>query len=88
MLIRKTCDLQPDLLDLLRSLDLEYQYAYTIQEDKNPPRSISIVIECVAISLADLESLLPWGGFIVCPCNDVNLELYTSLPAEIEKCTI
>lgn len=88
MLIRKTCELQPELLDLLRSLDLEYQYAYTIQEDNNPPRSISIVIECTAISLSDLESLLPWGGFIVCPCNDVNLELYTSLPAEIEKCII
>lgn len=83
-----TRELQPELLDLLRSLDLEYQYAYTTHQDNNKPRSLSIRIECVAVSLGDLETLIPLGSFIVCPVNDVTLELYTSLPAEIEKCII
>lgn len=88
MYTRVTRELQPQLLDLLRSLDLEYQYAYTIHEADNKIRSLSIRIECVAVSLGGLESLLPWASFIVCPVNDVTLELYTSLPAEIEKCII
>lgn len=88
MQIRVTHELQPELLDLLRSLDLEYQYCYTINDGNNKPQSISIAVECVAISSADIESLRPWGNFIVCPCNDVTLELYTSLPDDIEKCII
>lgn len=88
MTIRKTCELQPELLDLLRSLDLEYQYSYTTQIDDNTPGSITILIECTAISRTDLELLLPWGTFIVCPHNDVTLALFTSLPADIEKCII
>jgi len=88
MIIRVTAELKPELLDLLRSLDLEYQESYTILEANGNIRSLTILIECVAISFDDLESLLPWGSFIVCPHNDVTLELYTSLPAEIEKCII
>lgn len=88
MSIRVTRELQPELLDLLRSRDLEYQYAYTIHGADGNIRSLTIRIECTAISFDDLDSLLPWGSFIVCPCNDVTLELYTSLPAEIEKCII
>lgn len=88
MQIRVTHDLQPELLDLLRSLDLEYQYCYTINAGDNKPRSIVIGVECTAISPADLESLRPWGNFIICPANDVTLELYTSLPDDITKCII
>lgn len=88
MRIRVTAELQPELLDLLRSLNLEYQYAYTIHEEDNKPRSISIRIECVAISLNDLERLEPWGHFIVCPVNHETLELYSSLPSDIAKCII
>lgn len=86
--IRVRRKLQPELQDLLRSLDLEYQESYTIHDPHGNIRSLTILIECVAISFDDLESLLPWGSFIVCPHNDVTLELYTSLPAEIEKCII
>lgn len=88
MQIRVEHDLQPELKDLLRFLDLEYQYCYTINTGNNIPQSISIGVECVAISPADLERLRPWGNFIVCPANDCTLELYTSLPDDINKCII
>lgn len=88
MRIRVTKELQPEFLDLLRSLDLEYQYAYTIQDDDNTPDCLYILIECTAISRSDMVNLLPWGSFIVCPHNDVTLALFTSLPADIEKCII
>lgn len=80
--------LNPDLIDQLRSNNLEYQYSYTEHYTGNHPRSLSIRVECAAISLSDLETLLPWGHFVVCPVNHETLELYTSLPAEIEKCII
>lgn len=88
MQIRVTHDLQPELLDLLRSLDLEYQYCYTINSGDNKPRSIAIGVECTAISMTDLECLSPWGHFIISPVNDVTLELFTSLPDDINKCII
>lgn len=88
MRIRVSAELQPELLDLLRSLDLEYQYAFTIRDDDNIPDSLYILIECTAISRLDMESLLPWGSFILCPHNDVTLALFTSLPADIQKCII
>lgn len=81
-------ELQPEIKMVLRSLDIEVQYCYTINSSKNRPQSLSIGVECVGISLSDLSSLLPWASFIVCPVNDATLELYTSLPAEIEKCII
>lgn len=88
MYTRVTRELQPELQDLLRSLDLEYQYAYTSLDSHGNIHSLSILVECAAISLDDLESLLPWGSFIVSPHNDVTLELFTSLPDDIEKCII
>lgn len=88
MRIRVTAELQPELLDLLRSLDLEYQYSYTGHYGHDKPDSLFIRVECAAISLSDIESLISWGHFVVCPCNDETLELYTSLPADIEKCII
>lgn len=88
MYTRVTRELQPELIDLLRSLDLEYQYAYTTHESDGNILSLSILVECVAISFDDLETLLPWGSFIVSPCNDVTLELYTALPSEVKKCII
>lgn len=88
MQIRVTHELQPELLDLLRSCNLEYQYAYTINAGDNTPRSIAIRVQCTAISLNDLERLEPWGHFIVCPVNHEALELYTSLPDDINKCII
>lgn len=88
MQIRVTRELKPELQDLLSSLDLEYQASYTIRDENGNIRSLTILIECAAISIGDLESLLPWGSFIVCPHNDETLELYTSLPDDIEKCII
>ena len=88
MRIKVTRQLQPELQDLLRSLDLEYQEVYTIQDRHNNPDSLYILIECAAISRSDLECLLPWGSFIVCPHNDETIALFTSLPADIEKCII
>ena len=88
MQIRVTVELQPELLDQLRFNNLEYQYAYTINAGDNKPRSIGIRVECAAISLTDLQCLEPWGHFIVCPVNHETLELYTSLPDDIEKCII
>lgn len=88
MQIKVTCELQPELLNQLRLNNLEFQYAYTINAGDNQPRSIAIRVECAAISLTDLECLLPWGHFIVCPVNHDTLELYTSLPDDITKCII
>lgn len=88
MYTRVTRELQPELLDLLRSCNLEYQYAYTGHYGHDKPDTLVIRVECAAISLSDIESLQPWGHFVVCPCNDQTLELYTSLPADIEKCII
>lgn len=88
MYTQVTSVLQPELLDLLRSLDLEYQYAYTTHDSNGNILSLSILVECAAISLDDLGRLLPWGIFIVSPHNDVTLELFTALPAAIEKCII
>lgn len=88
MEIKVTTELKPELQDLLSSLDLEYQASYKTRDENGNIRSLTILIECVAISIGDLERLLPWGSFIVSPHNDATLELYTSLPAEIEKCII
>lgn len=88
MRIRVTAELQPELLDLLRSCNLEYQYAYTGHYGHDKPDTLVIRVECAAISLSDMERLQPWGSFVVCPCNDQTLELYTSLPDDINKCII
>lgn len=88
MRFRVTKELQPEFLDLLRSLDLDCQYAFVIMKDNYTPDSLYILLKCTAISRTDLELLLPWGTFIVCPHNDVTLALYTSLPADIETCII
>lgn len=88
MQIRVTHDLQPELLDLLRSCNLKFILAYTINAGDNTPRSLAVRVECTAISLNDLERLEPWGHFIVCPVNPDTLELYTSLPDDISKCII
>lgn len=88
MQIKVTRELKPELLDLLSLHDLEYQASYTIRDENGNSRCLIILIECVAISIGDLESLLPWGSFIVSPHNDVTLELYTSSPDDITKCII
>lgn len=88
MRIRVTAELQPELLDLLRSLNLEYVLSYTLNAEDNTPQSISIRVKCIAISINDLERLESWGHFIVCPVNPDTLELYTSLPSDIKNCII
>lgn len=85
---RVTQELQPELLKLLRLLNLEYQYAYTTHYGDDKAQSITIAVKCTGVSPSDLESLVPWGHFIACPCNDEMLELYTSLPDDITKCII
>lgn len=87
-MIRVTQQLQPEFLDLLRSLNLEYQYAYTTHNGDNKPQSITIRVKCAGVSWSDLESLSPWGNFIACPCNEDALELFTALPDDITKCII
>lgn len=87
-MIRVTQQLQPEFLDLLRSREFEFQYAYTTHYGDDKPQSITIAVKCSGVSLSDLEILDPWGHFIACPCNDEMLELYTSLPDDINKCII
>lgn len=88
MEVKVNQELQPELVNLLRSCNLEYQYCYTMNAGDNKPRSIAIGVECVGISPSELELLEPWGHFIVCPVNHDTLELYTSLPDDITKCII
>lgn len=88
MAFKVIAKLNPELLDQLRYNNLEFQYAYTQHQPGNNPRSLCIRVECVGISLSDLDSLSPWGNFIVCPCNKQALELFTALPDDITKCII
>ena len=88
MEVKVNQELQPEFVNLLRSCNLFYQYCYTMNAGDNKPRSITIGVECIAITPAEIEALEPWGHFIVCPGNEVTLELYTSLPDDISKCII
>lgn len=80
--------LQPALLDHLRSLELDFKYAYTRNDSNNNPLSLFICIRCIGVSLTDLSLLAPWGTFIVCPVSHNTLALFTALPEDIRKCII
>ena len=80
--------LQSALLDKLRSLELDFKYAYTRNDANNNPLSLFICIKCIGVSLTDLALLEPWGQFIVCPVSYNTLALFTALPDKNKKCII